>query len=301
MKRAGTQSPTEIPPPVTARITGPLAWVTLLGFALSVVMLVVSLVYGDGMSVLATILLSVLSTLVGLGNKWTLKLAKAHIDSEEEVVIRYPGGSFLIVKCDEVIARELYFAPEEIDYNIKSLATYRLISLVGTLLLMLGVIALANARLELQFAWAGAYIIINIAYWIVAALPPHLHWDLSCYEIVEEGLSSGPENGSFTDALWKAIFFTQSTKWVHLNNAAPRTEVWDNWLEKALNAARDAKSMYEALQDPKFPNKCSREGIVWVVPNWGAKAEWDALKKQSDETDPKPTVDRANEAEPQEV
>jgi hypothetical protein len=81
----------------------------------------------------------------------------------------------LIVRYNEDVARELYFAPEEIEYTIKSLRIYRLLSLVGTLMLMLGVIALANAKLQLQFVWAGAYISINIAYWVVAAVPQKMH------------------------------------------------------------------------------------------------------------------------------
>jgi len=50
------------------------------------------------------------------------------------------------------MARELYFAPEEIEYNVQNPTTYRMIALVGTLCLMLGIVALANAKLQLQFA-----------------------------------------------------------------------------------------------------------------------------------------------------
>lgn len=48
---------------------GPLAWVTLLGSFVSVALFIVSIVLGDGMSLIATLLLSGLSTLVGLSNK----------------------------------------------------------------------------------------------------------------------------------------------------------------------------------------------------------------------------------------
>ncbi|KXL41745.1 MAG: hypothetical protein FE78DRAFT_73930 [Acidomyces sp. 'richmondensis'] len=300
LKKAETSSPQMVSPPVTAKNFSPLGFVALLGFSLFVVIFVISYVYGDGMSILATILLSVLSTLVGVGNKSTLRLAEAQIQSGENVVIRYPSGSFLIVKCDEQIARELFFAPEEIVYKVKSRGIHRLISLIGTLLLMLGVIALANARLELQFAWAGAYIIINIAYWIVAALPPRLHWDLTCYTIKEESLSSGSENPYFTDALWKAIVLTQSTKWVHLSNAAPRTDIWDKWLEEALNAAKGAKPNTEELKDPLFSKKSS-QGTVWTVPDWNAKKQWDLLKAEWDKINNNPTLDRVKEAEVQAV
>lgn len=102
-----------------ARATGPLTWVTLLGFMEALTLLIASIVFGDGMSLIATILLAGLSTIVGVCNKWTLKLVqppKAPDDKSEiprgDVVIRYPNGSFLVVKCSERAARELYFAPE---------------------------------------------------------------------------------------------------------------------------------------------------------------------------------------------
>jgi hypothetical protein len=44
---------------------GPVVAVNLFGCALSIALLVLSLVFGDGMSLIATILLSILSSLVG--------------------------------------------------------------------------------------------------------------------------------------------------------------------------------------------------------------------------------------------
>ncbi|KAK5113578.1 hypothetical protein LTR85_010806 [Meristemomyces frigidus] len=286
--RAKTQSPMFDPPSVKAKATGPLAWVTLLGFSLSVSLFTLSIAFGDGMSLLATILLSLLSTLVGMGNKWSLKLPRRPQDSKPpagDVVIRYPNGSYLVVKCDEDVARELYFAPEEIDYNIKSPAYYRLISLVGTLMLMLGVICLANARLQLQFAWAGAYILINIAQWTAAALPARLHWDLSCYDVKEQSVVGGPKCPTFTEALWKAIMLTKSTRWVKDGKAAPRTEVWDAWLVEALEKAQAVqKSKTDILLDPQWPKKKGARGIVWEDPDeWQPKEAWNQLNEEFSE------------------
>lgn len=87
---------------------------TLLGFMEALTLLIASIVFGDGMSLIATLLLAGLSTIVGICNKWTLKLVqppKANSENPKgDVVIRYPNGSFLVVKCSEHIARELYFA-----------------------------------------------------------------------------------------------------------------------------------------------------------------------------------------------
>lgn len=273
---------------VKAKATGPLTWVTLLGCFLSAVLFVSSLVFGDGMSMLATILLSLLSTLIGFANKWSLRLAqrvKSSIPPPGDVVIRYPNGSYLVVRCDEDVARELYFAPEEIEYAIKSPAIYRIISLVGTLMLMLGVIALANARLELQFAWAGAYIIINAAHWTAAALPPGAHWDLSCYSVKEEGIEGGPKNKNFTEALWKAIVVTKSIRWVKNGKAAPQTDVWDAWLEEAKTHAKLAQSRLGCAISPLWPCEKDPKNTIWVVPKWDAKAAWNELNDQMNDAE----------------
>ncbi|KAF2774234.1 hypothetical protein EJ03DRAFT_340457 [Teratosphaeria nubilosa] len=251
-------------PAVTARATGPLTYVAVLGCGFSITLFIASIVFGDGMSMLATILLSLLSTLVGVANKWQLKLARPASDAKDgDAVVRYPNGSYLVVKCSEEVARELFFAPEEIEYAVKKTSTYRLIALIGTLLLMLGVIALANARLELQFAWAGAYILINIAQWIAAALPLRLHWDLSCYEVTERSMRpQGPESNNFTQALAKAIMFAGTADWVRKDTgAAPNSEVWDQWLQEADDAVKEITHEPRGeLIDPVFSGL---EQVAW--------------------------------------
>ncbi|WPH02420.1 Hypothetical protein R9X50_00528400 [Acrodontium crateriforme] len=284
--RQNTQSPTLGPPLIKARANGPLSWVTLSGFFLSVLLLITSFLLGDGWSVVATLLLSSLSTLIGIGNKWSLRLPQRQRGNDPpdgDVVIRYPNGSYLIVRCDEDVARELYFAPEEIEYTIND-ALYRVIALFGTLMLMVGVIALANSKLELQFAWAASYVISNAAHWAVAALPARYHWDFSCYEITEQSIVGGPKNKTFTEALWKAIVLTKSTRWVRNGKAAPQTQVWDDWLKEAEDQARDALSHTGPLIDPKWPGQNPKKGVIWDVPaNWHAKQAWDQLNETSTE------------------
>ena len=280
--RKYTQSTGTAQPTVKAKAAGPLTWVTLLGTALSVTLFTISIVFGDGMSMLATILLSLLSTLTGVSNSWSLRLSKRRVGfvPEGDTVIRYPNGSFLIVKCQEDVARELFFAPEEIDYMITRSSIYRLISLVGTLMLMLGVIALANARLELQFAWAGAYIIVNAAHWIAAALPPASHWDFKCYELVEQGLAGGNANTTFTKALWKAIMVTQSTDWVRNGeHAAPNTAVWNEWLIEAKTQAKNAGEQKGNLEEKSWWTAANTS--LWgLSQEWNAQEEWDRINRE---------------------
>lgn len=272
-KRSFTDEKDDKPAPVLATVkakaAGPLTWVTLLGFSLALAIAIVSIVYGDGMSLMAAIALSLLSSIVGICNKWNLKLPDRPKNAVEVIpdgttVIRYPQGSFLVVICNDVVARELFFAPEEIDYTIKNQTVYRLLALVGSIMLMLGVILLANARLELQIAWAAAYLILNAAHWIAAALPAKMHWDLSCYEVREEGIEGGPTNTGFTEALWKAILVTRSTEWVYHGEAAPRTPVWDTWLQAALEAAGGARCVKKGKLISPVPD-WSRHGCTGVV------------------------------------
>src|SRR5271154_571266 len=111
------------------------------------------------MSLLATVLLSSLSTIAGIENKWSPSPNAPNPDPHAppgDVIIKYVQGAFIIVKCQEKTSRYLYFNPSErCIYLIKSSTVYRMLSLVNTLLLMGGVLCLANSYLQSQTAWAG--------------------------------------------------------------------------------------------------------------------------------------------------
>ena len=234
---------------VKASLNGPLTWLSLIGCGMSVALTVLSIKKEDGMALIATILLSCLSTLIGIGSKWHLELPERKVDRfvpSSDVIIRYPQGSFLVVQCDEAVQRELYWAKEKCNYMV-GIQTYRLISLVGTLMLMFGVIFLANAQLPLQLAYAAAYILLNAAYWVVAALPPRLHWDLSKYHVQEieydvedhgEKVKLDEERDkNYTEALWTTIAITQSVGWARNADIAPKAKAWGDWLDKAEEMA----------------------------------------------------------------
>lgn len=203
-----------------------------------------------------------------------------------DVVIRYPKGSFLVVRCEEDVARELYFAPETIEYLLTHGPAYRILSLVGTVMLMGGVICLANAQIETQIAWAASYMLLGAAYWIVAALPPKLHWDTSAYAVDNECLSDSDmslkgfpsASKTFTQALWKAIVLAKNTEWVHKSNACPDTPAWRQWLREARE---EAKSVARA-------DKEMRPGIVtWQIPDWNPQAALKALLDEQANNDEK--------------
>lgn len=265
----------ESKPNVTARKTGTLTGLAILGCAMSITLTILSVIYNDGPALTATLLLSFLSTVIGFGAKWSLKLtvrkSKRHVPPGD-VVIKYPQGAFLIVKCHEDVARELYWAPEACIYNV-GVKTYRLTSLFGTLMLMFGVIFLASSTQTLQLCFAASYLVLNAAYWTVAALPPQWHWDLSAFKVEHEEYFDGERNETFTEALWKSIAITQSISWVKVAQVAPETEAWDSWLREAEGVALQHPCyMSEKANAMVFPDwDCQKALTHYLNPTSGAK------------------------------
>ncbi|KAG8529920.1 uncharacterized protein KY384_005401 [Bacidia gigantensis] len=220
---------------VEAATWGPLAYTSLLGTAMSVALLVLSIKKGDGFALLATLLLSFLTSLIGFGSRWSLDLKKRESTRNvppDKIVIKYPNGSFRIIVCKEEVARELYWHPEACNYFFSE-GSYRIVSLIGTLTLMMGVVCLGNSTLDLQVAFGASYLILNAVYWAVAALPQQLHWDLTCYKVSKVFYEGGEESQTFTMALWKAIALAGSTQWVVNGQVAPVSEGWKNWVKRA--------------------------------------------------------------------
>ncbi|RMD44554.1 hypothetical protein DV735_g579, partial [Chaetothyriales sp. CBS 134920] len=278
---------------------GPLAILALMGAVLSLALLALAILYKDGMALLAVILLSMLSTNTGIANKWRpTPNSPAHDPHSPpgDVVIKYAQGSFIVVKCEEATARYLYFNPSErCIYWVRSNTTYRFLSLISTLLLMGGVIALANARIQNQTAFAGAYMLVNIFYWIGAALPPASHWDLSRLQVhlieVHGGApprsaqrveikqttatataATEPKRGeparppTYTEALWKVIAVTGSKDWVKEAGWAPKTAAWADWLNEAEEAA-----LSEPMKVASYYKEDGQEQEVWTIRNWDSR------------------------------
>jgi hypothetical protein len=258
---------------------GPLAILAFIGFTLSITLFVLSIVLRDAMSLIATVLLSFLSTNTGIANKWSPTPNDPKPDPhspEGDVVIKYPQGAFIVVKCQERTARYLYFNPSErCIYAVRSTTIYRGLSLISTLFLMGGVICLANAKIQNQTAFAASYMFINIVYWVVAALPPAKHWDLSRLEVSHITVKGGtpPRTArldnvppTYTEALWKAIAVTGTSNWVKEAGWAPRTPAWNDWLDEAEEAA-----VGEPLKASYPLNERGHEVETWTIRNWDSK------------------------------
>jgi len=248
---------------VRAALFGPVNLATMFGCVLSIALFVLSVVYGDGMSLIATTLLSLLSTLIGLTSRWHMQFVKrpqGDHDPAGDCVIRWPNGSYLVLKCNESLAHQLLFAPDAIAYKLQHSSHFIPASLLGTLILMISVIALANAKIQLQIAWAVSYVILNIGHWAAAALPRGWNFSISGYEIEEEHLSSGGKSATFTEGLFKTIVFTKSTSWVRLSSAVPDTEHWREWLCQAENTARQCRTSEDSVDELPVPRALRRHG-----------------------------------------
>ena len=265
-------------PIVKASAWGPLTLLAILGALMSTTLLIVSIVEEDGMSLLATLTLSGVSTIIGVGSNWNLQLPRRKVNRpvpDSDVIIKFPQGAFIVVKCSEEIQRELYWHPEKCDYLVQ-LPLYRYISLAATLLLMAGVIFLANATILLQVLWAGAYVILNAAYWVVAALPEKHHWDLSAYETKELSIEGAPVNHTFTHALWTVIAVTGSSAWARDFDLAPKSQAWERWLHEAQDKA--------TLDGNAKPGIIKSDMIK--IPEWGpTKRLSDILTKEREEAE----------------
>ena len=225
---------------------------------MSIALFAIAIALDDGFALVAILALSFLSTLVGIGNRWSLQLQNRVAERNiprADVVLSYPNGSFLIIKCDENVARQLYFHPEKCEYMVGDTA-YRAISLCGTLILMFGVICLGNATIDLQVGFAASYIILNAAYWVVAALPPRWNWDLSYYDVKTLKLLGPEKNKTFTEALWKAIAITQTADWVRVGSVAPVSKGWENWTKDAEAKAKAEPPVWDDKDDVpgEFPD-----------------------------------------------
>ena len=136
-----------------------------------------------------------------------------------------------------------------------------------------GVICLANAKIQTQTAFAGMYMGINVAYWLIAAMPPARHWDLSRLKTEKIELHGGTpprdaavkldENPTYTEALWKAIAVTGSKDWVREAGWCPKTPAWDEWLHEAEEAAEQ-----DPMKESTRKNDDGSVTTVWTIRNW---------------------------------
>lgn len=88
----------------------------------------------DGTAVVALGTISMVSMVVGYASLWEPVLMKRNFKSKVpagDVIIRTREGAFLLVICNEDVARELYTGTEECQYYVGNFS-YRLLVGLGT-------------------------------------------------------------------------------------------------------------------------------------------------------------------------
>ncbi|RPB02990.1 hypothetical protein L873DRAFT_1787421 [Choiromyces venosus 120613-1] len=225
---------------IHSRSFSPLACLTVASSLLSAGLIVWACFLHDGVACVAIALISLTTSVIGLSNFWHPSLIprkQRTLVPPGDLVIRTRQGAFIVIKCTEEVARELYTSTEECKYVVGD-SIHRGLVGVGTFLLMCAVVLMGNCTWVMQAALGVSYILLNGLYQVAALLPTHWHWNFSRY-IVDEVLSERTQQNTYTQALWQAIKASGSTEWVRLTNAAPVSGAWSTWLEEAqdhLNA-----------------------------------------------------------------
>ncbi|KAK5119222.1 hypothetical protein LTR85_007836 [Meristemomyces frigidus] len=237
----------------------PVCLVNLFGCALSIALLVFNVFFGDWWAFAATILLSFFSTAVGLAYRWHLPDAGPEKlrAMPGDIVIRWPNRSFLVVRCDASIARQLLHTPSSADLKIWQ-------AVVGIVALWVtSLVVLAYARIESHFALAGAFIFLNLGHWAAAAFPEGINLELPGYDIQEEYISSGQNSRNFTEAIWKTILLTKSARWIIRSYGVPQTDIWDKWLTEAEDVAKRCGVSTLVEAEAKDPSAAARRINTW--------------------------------------
>lgn len=277
-------------PAVPPKLGSPIHIITLFSFFLTLVICGLTAYWRDGNALLAVSIISLQASLVGYASWWKPQLTARPARGASatpppgNMMIRTRGGAFVLVRCREEVARELYTGAEECEYHVGA-TPYRYYMAAGTALLMVGVVLLGNTGFDAQALVAGSYIVLNGAYWLLGMLPRRHFWDLSRYvwedvtpsdarnadkittaaaaaaQTARRAAGHGDGDGnslcaggggeeeapSFTRTLWYAIRETNETWWVERSGAAPSTAQWQQWLREAGAAARAGQRGWPAV------------------------------------------------------
>ena len=277
-------------PAVPAKLFSPIHILSVFSCLLSIAIVVCAVVWKDGNAILSVSLISFASTVVGYASFWhPILMNRKHTNEvpRGDVMIRTREGAFLLIKCTEEVARELYSGTEECHYHVGG-RTYRLLMALGTTLLMLSVVLFGNCTWNSQIFIGGSYIVLNGLYWGLGMIPRTYFWDLSRYQW-EDVTPDDAKNAhkitdendqregypSFTRTLWYAIRETRRTGWVNASGAAPGTDQWKTWLKEALANAKKGNRSW---------NSVARKDVI-VKESLAADEDFDEAAQQAPATE----------------
>ena len=263
---------------VTAASLSPEVFVSLNYLALGSLLLTIGLVawsilVNDGMALLAVILMSLASSMVGLASKWSSTFgasvlgpgALGHFEAWLERVLSFPIRSintgtkgsviiytpskhaFIVVHCTMNVAMALYsFEANSKYYSVHGKQSYRVLRGLSALLLTFSLILLASSSWTMQIAVGSTYVLLTVVWQIPTVTSSDKQSILAHFEAEQEyppGLDLAdeekPENADtekmprFARTLWYAIRATQETEWVIRSGIVPQKSGWELWLNEA--------------------------------------------------------------------
>ncbi len=249
-------------PAVPPNFWSPVHVLGVLSTLLTVVLIIMAGLWHDGTAMVAIATISLASSVVGYASWWRpLLMVRSHTNKvpKGDVMIRTREGAFILVRCTEDVARELYAGTEECSYYVSD-RYYRAFMGIGTVLLMVAVVLLGNCDWDSQVFIGSSYILLNGLYWGMGLLPRKMFWDLSrytCEDVTPEDARRADEDTqpedihrgvrSYTRTLWYAIRETKRIGWVSRSGAAASTTQWEDWLEEATKAARRGDRNWNAV------------------------------------------------------
>lgn len=254
---------TEERPVVTTKWNSPTSIISAASFALTGVIIGMMVYWKDGVALLAVGIVSLGTSVVGYASWWRpVLMVRARRDkvTAGDIVIRTQQGGFILVRCSDEVARELYAGTAECEYHVGD-GAHKLLMALGTAMLMVSIVLLGNVGFEGQTMVGVSYIVLNGAYWLASMVSKEHYWDLSRYEWRDvtprdarhADRTTDPNDmcdgfRSFTRSLWYVIRETKSTGWAERSGAAPGTRRWRKWLREAEEHARAGNRRWAAVR-----------------------------------------------------
>ncbi|KAG8526121.1 uncharacterized protein KY384_000114 [Bacidia gigantensis] len=218
--------------PITYLTLAPLNVLAMISCLLSIGLIIWSIIIHDGVALIALLLACFATSALGYASLWSLsdngRRARRRA-AEDKIVIQIRAGSFIVVSCPEHIGRRLYFAAEIANYELGSRSSQAFGGAAGGLMIMAAVVLFANCSWTMQAAIGFCYAVLNVAYWLMTAVPDVLAWDMSAFTV---SIVSSIQAATYTDALWRAMYLAGSTTWVR-DGLLPSAEAWKLWIDEA--------------------------------------------------------------------
>lgn len=256
---ATTEEQETIPP----RRSSPVNIISVISFVVTAVIMGMMVYWKDGVALVAVGVVSLGTSIVGYASYWRpvllVRARRAGVPAGD-VVIQTQHGGFILVKCSDDVARELYAGTPECRYKVGD-KTHKLLMALGTAMLMVAIILLGNVGFEGQTMIGASYLLLNMAYWLASMVDKEYFWDMSRYEWSDvtprdarhASRTTNPDDEcdgykSFTRTLWYVIRETKDTRWARRSGAAQGTQRWKQWLREAEENARLGNRRWAAVR-----------------------------------------------------